>query len=639
LEITEMPTGNSSEAPSPWRSRKEDQHLGRLSGSAQQRREPEDPDPRQQDALAAEQVPEPPAGDQQGAERELVDSDRPLEVGGGDVQLARDGGQREVEGEEVDVDAEDRERDGGNDAAARRHPCRLGFGRGRHRAGPTVQAPGGDNRGMPRSGRVLAPGVLLIAGAFLALELAVSSRYGYSRDELYFLACARHMSLGFVDQGPLTPAVAWLAERLDVATPTGLRVLPALAGAATVVVAALTARALGGGRNAQALAALATACSGVSLAAFHLLNTSAFDLLAWAVVVLLVVRIARGADPRWWLVVGAVLGIGLLNKLNPLFLGFGLAVGLLATRERRLLRSPWPWAAAGIALVLWAPSLVWQADHGWPTWDMLQALRRENAGRGAGLAFVPLQFLQLGILLAPLWIAGLWWLVRRPQGAPFRWIAVAYVVLLVTYTLSGGKPYYIAGLYPALFAAGGVAVEQAAGRLVPPTRLVAVLAVLSAVLAAPFALPLLPPSALADVPLQKLNYDLAESIGWPELTAQVSAAARSLPPVERRDAVTITANYGEAGALQQLGAGRVPPVISGHNTYALWPAPARLGGTAIVVGYDAAYLRSLFTSCRTVARVANGLGVDNDEEGEPIAVCTDPRLEWPALRRRIRHFG
>ena len=301
--------------------------------------------------------------------------------------------------------------------------------------------------------------MLGIAAGLVALELAVAARYGFHRDELYFLACARHLAWGYVDQPPFVPAVARLATALFGPSVVGLRVLPALAGGAAVVFTGLMARELGGGRKAQVLAALAAATSPQVLAGFHLLSTAAFDLFFWSAITLLVVRVLRTGNERLWVAVGAVAGVGLLNKFNIAFLLVGLAGGLLLGGRGR------GCAACGSGRV---PG--WHLPFGRPTssgtpsttgrpWPCCAASTKRTPPWARPSVFIPSQFFVVGPVLIVLWFGGLRHLLRHPFARP---LGVTYLILLVLFTVTGAKSYYLAGMYFVLFAAGG---SWAEGRL------------------------------------------------------------------------------------------------------------------------------------------------------------------------------
>jgi 4-amino-4-deoxy-L-arabinose transferase-like glycosyltransferase len=383
-----------------------------------------------------------------------------------------------------------------------------------------------------------------------------------------------------------------------------------------VLLTGLLARDLGGGKRATTFAAACAAVSVFVVFTGHLLSTSTVDLLCWTAVSFLVVRALRTGDDRLWLVAGVVLGLGLLNKPLPAFLAVGLLCGVVIAGPRELLRNGWVWAGALVALLLWAPWLLWQADHGWPQLDVAESLRGGNSTSAEPWwAVVPFQALLVGPLLTPVFVAGL---VRVFRDERFRFLGWTWVVLALVFVVSGGKPYYLAGLLPLLLAAGAVALAE--------WRPAIPLVVLSGVTAAVIALPVLPASD-ADLVLS-LNEDVGETIGWPRLVETVASVHARAP-----SAVILTSNYGEAGAIDRYGASHdLPRAYSGHNAYHEWGPPPDGSAPVVVVGRrPLAHLRG----CRVAARVDTG--VDNQEDGVPVSLCDGPRRPWsrawPALRR------
>jgi hypothetical protein len=481
---------------------------------------------------------------------------------------------------------------------------------------------------------------LIAAGAF-GLELAVSGRYGYVRDELYFLAAGRHLAFGYVDQPALTPLIARISAGLTGNSLVGLRLVPALGLAALVVVTAAMSRLLGAGRTGQVLAALSVATCGEYIAAMHELTTTMPDFVLWAVVLLLVTRLLATRDPRWGVAIGIAAGIASAAKWNIAFLAASLAVGFLATDPRRLLRSRYLIIGCGIAAALAAPDLAWQAAHGWPNLAVFRALQTQAWHNRA--VYWPAQVLFTGLALTPVWVCGLVWSLRNPQARPFRPAAIGCGLVIAAQFVLGGKPYYSGGAYTFLLAAGCVPLERwlaARGPLsgrIRPAAVAAAGLVASAAVFLPVALPVLPAGALRTVPLQKINYDLAESIAWPRQVALVAREYHSLPPRLRRHTAVLTANYGEAGAIDRYGASYgLPPAYSGANTFWLWGPPPAADTAAIAVNVDPALLRREFTSVHLVAIFSNGLGVSDDEQGARIFLATGLKSgwsrTWPAFR-------
>jgi 4-amino-4-deoxy-L-arabinose transferase-like glycosyltransferase len=479
--------------------------------------------------------------------------------------------------------------------------------------------------------------VLLIAAAVVAVLIAFASGYGYHRDELYFLAAGRHLAWGYADQGPLTPLVARAMSEVAPDSLVVLRLPPAFAAGLTVLLTGFLAREFGGRPRAQTIAAACAAVGVIVLFTGHLLSTSTFDLLAWTAITWLVVRAIRTGDERLWLAAGGVLGLGLLNKPLPAFLAIGLLAGIAIAGPRRLLRDPYVWGGAAIALVLFAPWLIWQADHGWPQIDVSRSIAEGgSASSEAWWAIVPFQLLLISPVLAPVWIAGLVRLFRDPAVRDFRFLAWSWGILAVVFMVSGGKPYYLAGLTPVLLGAGAVWVDEwlDRGRRTVRAAILALALGLSAGIDATIALPVLPAKDAG--PVVAANEDVGETIGWPEFARTIAGVQRSLPTGQR--AIVLTGNYGEAGAIDRYGPDLgLGPAYSGHNAYGDWGPPPDGASPVIAIGLgsDLAQLRE----CREVTRIDNEQGIDNDERGTPVYVCAGPRTSWSDEWPTLEHLG
>lgn len=478
-------------------------------------------------------------------------------------------------------------------------------------------------------------------GVVLAVQVAVltalSGRYGFHRDELYFMAAGDRPAWGYVDQPPITPILARVTTAIFGDSPSGLRVAATLIGAATVLVVALVARELGGGRGAQVLSAAATALSTFVLVASHMLSTTTVDLLAWTVIGLLALRLLRTGDGRWWVPIGAAVGVGLANKWLVLLLVAALSIAVLAVGPRAVLRTGWLAAGVGVAALLAAPVVVWQAAHDFPLLTVATGISADD-GTENRILFVPLQLVYLSPVLVPVWIAGMVRLWHDPRLRWARALAVSYPVLCVGLLVLGGKPYYSVPLLVLLTAAGAepalrwLSDSHRAGRVL--TGAGTVVAVVTSVM---IGLPVLPSGSL-NGPVQAMNKEQGEQAGWPEFAATVARAWEEIPSEQRGTAVILTSNYGQAGAVERYGEEHgLPKPYSVHMSYWDWgPPPARLTGPVVLVGEFET--RSAFRDCRGAAVHDNGIGLENDEQGTEVALCAGPAEPWSRLWPDLRRF-
>jgi hypothetical protein len=414
--------------------------------------------------------------------------------------------------------------------------------------------------------------------------------YGYFRDEFYYLICGRHLAWGYVDHGPMVALQARVAETLFGKSLVGLRMLSAIGGGVRVAMTGLIAWALGGRRAAQVLAMLGVLTAACYLGGDSYLSMNSWESTFWMGCLLAVMMVERGGGERWWLVFGASAGLGLLNKPDMAFFLLALLLGLLVTRQRRLLASWWMLAGVGLMLVIVAPYVCWQLQHGWPTWEFLRnGQLRHKVVILSPLAFIGAQVLTLLPLNALVWIPGLIWLLRRGR---WRWLGAMYVVFLGVMMVEHAKDYYVVPVYPVLFAAGGLAWEgwKRGAKRVSDSRSMFGFPVLESVLVLgsaavlPMSNPILKPEAWIAY-ANALNLKnasktetsdsgplpqfYADRFGWQEEVDQVERVVASLTPEERSKLLIVCDNYGEASALNFLGHG-LPLAMSGQNNYWLW---------------------------------------------------------------------
>lgn len=489
------------------------------------------------------------------------------------------------------------------------------------------------------TGEKLAPlairPVLLVAGAVGSVLLAVSWRYGYSSGELYLLAAGRHLDWGYADQPPLLPLLARLMDTVTGGSLGGLRLPATLVTSAGVLVTALTAWELGGGRYAQILAASVYAGSAFLLGTGHLLATSTIDAFLWAVCSWLLVRWVRTRDDRLLLWLGLVTAVAVQAEYLVIVFWLVVLVAVLTVGPRELASRPRLWVAGGFALLSAVPSALWQAGHGWPRLAAHRGMVAEQALLGGKAAFLPLVLMSAGLLAGA---AGACYGVARLLAAaelrPYAFLGWTAIGVTAVFLATGGPPYYVAGMFPVLWAAAAVEVERGQlprwCRWVPSWPVLA----LSALLALP-GLPVMPVSWLHGAgPVAAANPRLVE-VGWP--ADAVAGVYRTLPPPAQRNAVILTRSYWAAAALDRFGpALGLPPAYSGDRGYWYFGGPPENAKTVLYLG-DPAPLRPYFGQLRPLGSVdSTALGVRTLAGATPIWLATARRqpwsVLWPALR-------
>jgi hypothetical protein len=493
--------------------------------------------------------------------------------------------------------------------------------------------------------RIASRLLLGLALARLLLHLLLAGRYGFDRDELATLDDAGRLAWGYVAYPPLTPFLAHASTQLFGDSLFAFRLPSALAQALATLLAGLIARELGGRRAAQAIAAIAVCCAPFSMVSGTMMQYSSLDYLWWILAAWMLLKVANGNDPRWWLALGFAIGLGMMTRYTMLACVAGIVAGVLATPLRRQLRTPWPWAGAALSLLVFAPNAWWQWRHGFVYLDFMQAIHARDVAVGRTDFFLAAQLL-VGAhpLTAPLWLAGLAWLACAKDAARARALAWMYATALLLYWLADARDYYLAPAYPMLLAAGAVALERGLARLRPRAATAARFATaaslaLAFTTTALFALPLAPPGSTWWRISEPFHAEFSDRIGWPELVAQVASVYHALPAAERARTAIYASNYGEAGAIARYGSRHgLPRAISQVNSY--WalgygdPPPA----TLIVLGNDAQHMRATAANCVLAGRVRIPHGVRNEESSRPdIYLCRDLRFDWARSWPRI--FG
>lgn len=496
--------------------------------------------------------------------------------------------------------------------------------------------------------------VLYLSAVKLIFHLVTATRYGIFRDELYYLACGEHLDWGYVDQPPLIAGVAWIARHLFDNSLVGLRFFPALAGAATVWITGKLVREMGGGTFAQFFAALATAAVPVYLIMHHWLTMNAFEPLIWLGCIWCVARAIHRDDPRYWILFGALAGLGMENKYTTAFFILGIGLGLLLTPARRFLFTKELWIGALIAFAVFLPNLIWLIRHNFPFLELMRNIRRTNRDVVRGpIAFILDQGQIMNPVLFPIWLGGLVWLFWGRTDARYRIFGIAYLVMLAAFILLRGKNYYLSSVYPVLFAAGAIALEMLTNRRGKWIRAIySVLVVGSIVVLAPDFSPILSPSGVVAYQ-ERLHLEppksenqptgpppqyFADEFGWENMARETARVYKALPPDEQARTAIFANDYGEAGAIDFFGPRLgLPKAICNHQSYWLWGPRNYDGSTVIVLGSDGKGDREHFRNVEVAGRAEDPYS--RRDEHFDILLCRGLTMDLRQLWSQIKKYN
>ncbi len=492
-------------------------------------------------------------------------------------------------------------------------------------------------------------GVLVfIALTSVLLRTLINGQYGFHRDELLTYSNARNLDWGYVPYPPITAFLARIELEIFGPSLRGFRFFGAVAQSLMMFFAGLSARELGGKRTAQVVTAIASGIGGVTLVHGSFYSYTSFDQLFWILVAYFVIRLLKSEDPRWWLAVGASIGLGLMAKYSIVFFTLGVLGGLVLTPARRHLRSSWLWYGVGLAVLIVLPNLIWQLQHHFVSLEYLRSIHQRDIAYGSTDYFLLNQFWKVtNWVTVPLWLAGLWYLFRRPEGKRYRMLGWMYVITLIALLAARGRDYYLAPAYPMLIATGVIWCEQwvisLSVRAAAEVRRATWITLFCATLcSSAVTLPIAPLNSNWWRVANSINGNFDMEVGWPEMVETVARIRDSLPAEERAHVTILAGDEGEAGAINLYGpAYGLPTAISGMNTN--WyrgygdPPPQ----TVITLGEHRDFLEQNFESCVLAGRAANRYGIVNRAVAgwDEIFVCRRLRRPWPEFWKHFQYYG
>jgi hypothetical protein len=504
----------------------------------------------------------------------------------------------------------------------------------------------------------LWPWVYLIALIYFAAHLATSTRYGYFRDALYYLACSEHLALGYVDQPPLIAVLGWIARHTLGTSLPALIFWPALFGAARVVLTAAFARELGAKRFGTVLAAALAITPGVWWVIDHQFAMNGLEPLFWGGCAYIVLRLIKTGNAKLWIAFGALAGVGLESKYSIVVFAGALITGVLFTRQRKILFTPWILAGGAIAFLIFLPNLIWNIQNHWPFLELMQNVR----ATGKDVILPPARYLLQQIMMMnpasfPFWFGGLLFYFLSREARNYRAFSWAFVITIAFFMLTHGKDYYSAPAYVMLLAAGAVAAERLLTRSFAYPKLQTVLKpacfvwlILGVAPLLPLVLPVLPVDVFLryqshlpfEVPKTERSFVgealpqyYADEFPWPGMVAAVARVYQALPPEEQARTAIFCNNYGQAAAIDFFGPQYgLPKAISGHQNYFLWGPRNYTGEIVILIGEPESEVRKEFDSVTVAATQQNPYAYRY--ETRPILLCRGLKFNlqtgWPSTK-------
>ncbi|MBI1937020.1 MAG: glycosyltransferase family 39 protein [Ignavibacteriales bacterium] len=488
----------------------------------------------------------------------------------------------------------------------------------------------------------------------LFLLLIFAGNYGIFRDEYYYIECSKHLDWGYVDQPPFNAILLLISRTIFGESIFGIRIFAYLAGSLTVFLSGLIARELGGGKYAQFLSALAVVFSGVLLGGSSYYSMNAFDFLFASLMFYYLIRLIKTDNPKLWILIGLIFGIGLLNKLTFLFLGFGLFIGLLLTKNRKYFLNKELYIGAALALLIFLPNIIWQIKNNYPTLEFMHNAAMYKNASMSFFQFFSQHLLELNPFSTLLLAAAFYFLFVNKSGKMFAVIGLMYISILVVYVFNNGKPYYMGVLFPVILSAGAVGADLLIEKYLRNwARYTLVLLLLPGyVVTAPFAIPILDvdsylklseatgikPSLSERNRTSALPQFFADRFGWEEMVQKTAQVYNKLSDDEKKDVLIIAQNYGEAGSVNYYrNKYGLPKAVSPHNNYWIWGYPQNHNKeVTIVIGGDLEDNKEFFEEVEVAASHYNELGMPF--ENVDIYICRKPKMKLSEAWERIKFF-
>lgn len=478
--------------------------------------------------------------------------------------------------------------------------------------------------------------------------------YGYFRDELYYIVSTDHLSYGYVDHPPLSIFLLFLNKTVFGDSLFAVRLLPAVLSGLTVLITCLMTLKLGGKIFSMVLAAVAVMLSPVYLAMNSFYSMNSIDIFLWSVSFYIVILIIKESKTSYWIYLGLIIGLGLMNKIGFLWFEFGLFTGLLLTQKRKEFSTIRPYLTLIISFLLFLPYVIWNFQNDFAHMEFIRNASSEKYSGLNIIDFITGQFMNMNPFSAVIWLCGLYYFLFNEKGKEFRIIGIIYLTAFIILILNvHSKSEYLAPAYTVLIAGGSVFIELKTVMKYKWLRYAILIPLLiTGVTIAPTVMPLLKvedhiaytknlgmaPSSSEGKKLSELKQFFADMHGWEEMAASVSKVYETLPSEEKKNTLFFAWNYGEASAINFFRKKYpLPEAISSHNAYWMWGYGEKELPTLIIIGGELKDYTERFG-------YVTEAGIHTSEYAMPyetdlkIFIAKDPKYPMSEVWQRIKHY-
>ena len=497
---------------------------------------------------------------------------------------------------------------------------------------------------------------------FILIKLIISFfpvEYGIFRDEFYYLAMSENLDFGYLDVPPLAPLLLAFVRLFFGVSYFSLHLLPAISGCLILCLSYLIVKKLNGGIFAVVLtlSCITFAPQFVAFGSFY--SYDYLDQFFWILTLFTIVLLLKSENKKYWIYFGVAAGFGLLSKITILYLGFGIFLALILTKNRKYLLTWQFWIGGIIAFLIFSPYIIWHISK-----DMIVMDYYKNYASGKAAGTNPFDFLSnhiitLNPLTLPVWLSGFFYFLFNREVKKYNLISIAFIIVSAVSILTKTKYYLVTPFFPLLFAGGAVFIESIILKkqekyILAAGRIYSSFIILGGLFIVPLARPVIPAESYIklsnmiklDKQVKVENHKLsllpqfyADRFGWEEMVVKIKEAYDTLTDDEKKKCAIIVGNYGEAGAIEYYGKKyNLPKPVSGHLQYYIWGDRGHTGEAAIILGWKKEDVQIAYDEVIQTGEIYHKYAMPY-ENNQPVYVCRKLKIPFEKILKKIKNFS